>query len=65
MGMDEDCGPLGHSISSDSLCTSRSYPDEGLNSPFAEVDLCDDEILKLWADMFEGFVCRVWIVLAI
>ena len=50
MGMDEDCGPLGHSISSDSLCTSRSYPDEGLNSPFAEVDLCDDEILKLWAD---------------
>ena len=45
--MNEDPGPQ-HSISSCSLSTSRSYPDEGLNSPLAEVDLCDDEILKLW-----------------
>jgi len=47
--MNEDPG-LQHSISSCSLSTSRSYPDEGLglNSPLAEVDLCDDEILKLW-----------------
>ena len=45
--MDEDPG-LQHSISSCSLSTSRSYPDEGLSSPLAEVDLCDDEILKLW-----------------
>jgi len=51
MGMDmmnEDPG-LQHSISSGSLSTmSRSYPNEGRNSPLAEVDLCDDEILKLW-----------------
>jgi len=48
MMMNEDPG-LQHSISSGSLSTmSRSYPNEGRNSPLAEVDLCDDEILKLW-----------------
>jgi len=48
MDMNEDPG-LQHSISSGSLSTmSRSYPNEGRSSPLAEVDLCDDEILKLW-----------------
>jgi len=49
MMMNEDPG-LQHSISSGSLSTSsHSYPNEGRNSPpLAEVDLCDDEIMKLW-----------------
>lgn len=49
----DDPAPLKRTISNGSSCGSPSYPDDVLTSPSSvEVDLCDDEILQLWATSY-------------
>jgi len=44
--------PLQRMVSNGSSCGSSSYPDDRCSPSSVEVDLCDDEILQLWATSY-------------